>query len=133
MNDASESLFGQILLALFAGVVMSVPPLLVWGWVRWVKSAHQKTVFSILSLIGFSLANASAILAVGSALYAHAIGGFPFYDPLLLTICRWGAGISLAGTMFGSWGAWRPSPLRWHAPICGVGTLVFWLIAASTE
>jgi hypothetical protein len=48
------------------------------------------TLFSVLSLIGFTLASASGLLAVSSVLYAHAIGGFPFYDPRLLRIYRWG-------------------------------------------
>ena len=48
----------------------------------------------------------------------YAVGGVPFYDPLLLRIYRWGALLSLAGTAFALIGVWRPGPLRWHAPAC---------------
>jgi hypothetical protein len=76
---------------------------------------------------------ASGLLATSSVLYAHAIGGFPFYDPLLLRIYRWGALLSLSGTVFAFIGVWRPGPLRWHAPACAVGTLLFWFAAAMGE
>jgi hypothetical protein len=33
-------------------------------------------------------------------LYAHLIGGFPFWDPALLRIYRWGSLLSLAGLIF---------------------------------
>jgi len=41
------------------------------------------------SLAGFSLGTASAVLAVGTTVYARAVGGFPFYDPSLMRIYRW--------------------------------------------
>ncbi len=78
MHKAVES----ALLVLFAlAVYAGVPVLTVWGWVRWSTRTQPRTLFSILSLIGFTLATASGLLAVSSVLYAHAIGGFPFYDP----------------------------------------------------
>jgi len=60
-------------------------------------------------------------LALGSLIYAHAIGGFPYYDPRLLRIYRWGTGLSLLGVVFGIGGVWRRSALRWHAPALSVG------------
>jgi hypothetical protein len=53
--------------------------------------------------------------------------------PLLLRIFRWGGLLSLAGILFGICGVWRPGPLRWQAPVCGLGTLAFWLLAAEGE
>jgi len=70
---------------------------------------------------------------VSAMLYARAVGGFPFYDPLLLRIYRWGALLSLSGIVFAVIGVWRPSPLRWHAPACAIGTLLFWFAAAMGE
>jgi hypothetical protein len=35
--------------------------------------------------------------------------------------------------VFGIGGVWRPGPLRWHAPICGLGMSAFWLLAAEGE
>ena len=130
MRGAAQSL----LLVLFvAAIYIALPASMIWGWVRWLKRTQPPTWPSILSLIGFALATASGLLATASVLYAHAIGGFPFYDPLLLRIYRWGALLSLSGTLFGLIGVWRPGPLRWHAPVCAVGTLVFWFAAAMGE
>ena len=86
-----------------------------------------------MSLIGFALATISALLAISTAIYAKAIGGFQFYDPTLLRIYRYGALLSLSGMVFSIAGLWKPSVLRWHAPVCSVGTLMYWFMLASTE
>lgn len=130
MSHATQS----ILLVLFVSAIyIGLPAVIVWGWVRWLKRTQPRTWLSILSLIGFAFATASGLLAASSVLYAHAIGGFPFYDPSLLRIYRWGALLSLSGTVFALIGVWRPGPLRWHAPACAVGTLLFWFAAAMGE
>jgi hypothetical protein len=118
----------QVVLVIYLLVIYVVlPSMMIWGWIRWTTHDKQRTVFSILSLIGFFLATSSALLAISSTLYANVIGGFPFYDPLLLRIYAWGALISAAGIVFASIGVWRQSLLRWHALICAVGTLIFGL------
>lgn len=119
--------------AIAIGIMLSVPIALAWGWVRWWKQDKTRSVFSIFSLIGFAFATASALLGVSTAIYAKAIGGFPYYDPTLLRIYRYGALLSLSGIVFGVAGLWKPSALRWHAPVCAVGTLLYWLMQASTE
>jgi hypothetical protein len=130
MNKAA----GSVVLVLFVvGVYIALPAVITWGWVRWWKRTQPRTPFSILSLIGFTLATASGLLAISAMLYARAVGGFPFYDPLLLRIYRWGALLSLSGIVFAVIGVWRPSPLRWHAPACAIGTLLFWFAAAMGE
>ena len=50
-----------------------------------------------------------------------------------MRIYRLGALLSLAAMVFAIIGLLRPSPLRWHAPVCAVGTLVFWITAAAGE
>jgi hypothetical protein len=72
------------------------------------------------------------VLAISSLIYAHLIGGFPFYDPRLMRIFRWGALLSLMGFLFGVEGAWRSSTLRWHAIAGSAGTLFFWIVAAES-
>jgi hypothetical protein len=84
-------------------------------------------------MIGFFLATCSALLAFGGLLYAHAIGGFPFYDPRLMRLHRWGARLSLAGIVLGIIGCFRRNTLRWYAPICSVGVFIFWFGAAMGE
>jgi hypothetical protein len=112
---------------------LASPVILIWGWTRWLKLPQPRTVPSILSLIGFLFATASALLAVSAIAYTLFIRSFPYYDPLLLRIFRWGLLLSLAGLVFGSSGLWRPSSLRWHAPVAGFTMLVFWFVAASGE
>jgi hypothetical protein len=83
----------SVVVVLFAvGFYVGLPVLMFWGWVRWFRRTQPRTLPSILSLIGFTLATASGLLAVSSVLYAHARGGFPYYDPLLMRIYAWGPG-----------------------------------------
>ena len=130
MSKIAESI---VVVLFFTGVYIALPAAMIWGWVRWARRTQAQTRSSILSLIGFGLATASALLAISSLLYSHAIGGFPFYDPLLLRIYRWGGLLSLTGIIFGICGAWQPSSLRWHAPGCAIGMFVFWSAMAMGE
>jgi len=127
----------SISIQIIFGILMALgylvtPVMLIWGWMRWARQPQQRTVAAILSLIGFTFGTASAILAVSTIAYAH-VHHFPFYDPLLLRIFRWGGVLSLAGIGFGISGVWRTGPLRWHAPVCGLGMFAFWLLAAEGE
>jgi hypothetical protein len=123
-----------MMLGIFFVLAYLVPPtLLVWGWTRWVRSPKLRSIGSVLSLIGFSLATASALLAVLTVGYAQ-IHHFPYYDPLLLRIIRWGVLLSFCGIVFGIDGVWRPNPLRWHAAlISGLAMLAFWIMVAEGE
>ena len=122
MSVSAEAIFG-ILIGL--GCVLA-PIMLTWGWIRWVRRPKQRTVTSVVSLIGFLLATASGLLAVASV--AHAIVyGLEYYDPLYLKVYRTAGRLSLAGFAFAIGGVWRPNALRWHSPISAVGTLAFWI------
>ncbi|MGB9435125.1 MAG: hypothetical protein WBQ89_22960 [Candidatus Acidiferrum sp.] len=112
---------------------LCVPILLVWGWIRWAKGENPRSRSSTFSLVGFSLATASAGLAVATHLYARFVHNFPYYDPTLLKIYACGCLLSVAGIAFAVAGSGRPNPVRWLAPVCSFGTLVFWLMAMSTE
>ena len=130
MNKVSEVLV-PILLALVTYIAL--PFVIIIGWVRWAKSRTPRTLSGIFSLTSFALGSSSALLAISSILYAQIIGGFPFYDPLLLRIYLWGSLLSIGAIAFAISGAWRPNPLRWYAPACAVGMLLFWLMAATGE
>ena len=122
----------SIIVILGISMYIAMPVVLVLGWVRWSRCTKPRTVFSTLSLIGFTLATTSGLLAIVTIFYAFAIG-FPYYDPLLLRIYRWGLLLSLSGFLFAISGVWRSNPLRWHAPAGAMGMFVFWFVAASME
>lgn len=105
---------------------------MIGGWVRWQSEPKLRTVPSILSLVGFVLASASAVFAVSTIVVAQ-FHHFPYYDPPLLRIFRWGTFLSLGGIVFGVSGAWRRSSLRWHAPVSATGMLASWFLTASME
>jgi hypothetical protein len=112
-----------------------IPALLLWGWVRWSKgrNTYPRSLSSKLSLVGFSLATASAALALATHLYARFVHSFPFYDPMLMKIYAVGCLLSIVGIALAVAGTGRPNAVRWLAPVCAVGTLVFWLLAMSSE
>jgi len=118
---------------LFAVVAYGGPPsTIVWGWTRWAKSLRQRSLSSFLSLLGLGFATVSALLAAGTVIRAI-WAPFPFYDPTLLRIYRWGLVLALTGILFGIGGLWRRNPLRWLGPISATSMLIFWFFAASLE
>lgn len=124
-----EILFPLIGIATYIGV----PATLLGGWRQWARSPRETEVYSRLSLLGFLLGTSSALFAVGSIVYAQVRGGFPFHDPLLLSIYRWGFLISIAALLFAAAGIWRKSVLRWYAPALSIGMLLLWLVWAISE
>ena len=88
-NEARYSCVEQAFLFVYAtAMYLALPVVIVTGWLRWARRRTSETPFSLLSLVAFGLCTCSALLAAGSIAYAHAIGGFPFYDPRLLRIYR---------------------------------------------
>jgi hypothetical protein len=124
----------SILVWAYAVIIwFGVPAAIIWGWARWSIQKKKLTTLSAFSLAGFIMATASAILAIVSVAYANMGGDFAFFDPRLLRIYYWGGILSLAGILFGLVGVWRGNSLRWHAPLCAFGMLVFWLMSAEGE
>lgn len=124
----------EIIIGVLAVLSYLVAPLtLVWGWVRWTRQSKQRNVLAILSLLGFSLASGSALLAGGAIAYAQLIRGFGFYDPQLMRIMGIGIVLSLGGLVFGLSGIWKENPLSWHAPVLSVSSLAFWLLEAAMQ
>jgi len=122
-----------IALVLVIGMYLALPVITIWGWIRWSDRRQRSSASSILSVVGFTFATLSGALAIFSLVYAHAIGGFPFYDPLLMKMYGVGFLLSSAGILFSLGGVWRPNALRWHAPACSLGMLLFWFFSAMGE
>jgi hypothetical protein len=124
----------EIRLIVFVIAVYAVlPAAIIIGCIRWVRGRAPETWLSRLSLLAFGLATCSGLLALISVIYAHAIGGFPYYDPRLLRFYRWGGILADAALVLGMIGGWRRNPLRWYAPLCALGMSVFWAAAAMGE
>jgi hypothetical protein len=125
MTESNEQVVFAILLTILSYGVL--PAVLVWGWVRWCKRPKLRTLPSIISLVGFILATASATLAASALAYASFVRFSSGLDPVLYRMFGSGMWISFAGILFSVSGAWRQSSLRWHAPVCALGTLAFWM------
>ena len=130
MKSPVESVF---LVVCVLCIYVALPVAILSGWIHWARQPKSLTTFSALSIVGFFLATCSVLLAFGGLLYAHAIGGFPFYDPRLMRLYRWGGHLSLAGIVLGIVGCFRRSTLRWYAPVCSVGAFIYWFGAAMGE
>jgi hypothetical protein len=128
MSTFSDVMFG----IMFVFGYLGSPIMLIWGWARWLTQPKLRTIPAILSLISFALATAAALLAVSTIAIAQ-FHHFPYYDPLLLRIFRWGTLLSLGGMVVGVSGVWGRSSLRWHAPVSAAAILTFWILAASFE
>jgi len=120
-----------ILVLIEIGFYIAVPAGLVWGWIRLLKSRQSQPTFLAPSLAAFALGTLSAVLAIGATLLTSTATAAP--DPSLLRLYRMGALLSFMGIVLAVVGVCRPGPLRWHAPACAMGTLIFWLVAASGE
>jgi len=124
----------RIALIAFAITLYAVlPASIILGWIRWARGKEQETWLSRLSLLAFGLATLSGLVALISVAYAHAIGGFPYYDPRLLRFYRWGGILADAGLVLGIIGCFRRNSLRWYAPLCALGMSAFWAAAAMGE
>ena len=82
-------------------IYVALPFAILRGWIHWAERPKSLTPFSVLSLLGFLLATCSVLLAFGGLLYARAIAGFPYYDPRLMRLYRWGGLLSMAGIFSG--------------------------------
>lgn len=124
----------NILLVSYATCIYAALPIaMIWGWVRWFGNHESKSAFPLISLTGLALSTGSAFLAIAAAVYVRLIGGFPYSDPGLMRIYRWGGILAILGILFGIAGMFRKNALRWHAPLCALGMLLFWIMTAVQE
>lgn len=114
-------------------VCVSLPMVLVGGWRKWTQQAPQQGIPSVLALVGFILGSMSALIAVGSSLYARVRGSFAYYDPALITIYRIGFLLALGGLISALGGVWRPNALRWYSPALSTAMILLWCIWMAGE
>jgi hypothetical protein len=133
MGQLLEQFYGALWLTLLFGGYVAAPALLVWGWVRWIKSTKPLTLWSILSLIGFLFASASGLCALLLFLYVreHGSGMHHFDDRVFMGLFQLGRLLSRIAIAFGIAGVWRPNPLRWLAPGSAAATIMFWLFTGG--
>lgn len=121
-----------IVYSLLALAYLVTPAALIVGWIRWSRRTNPRMPVITSSFISFALASSSAALAAITLLIAH-FHHFRFYDPVLMRIYGSGAVVSCLSALLSLAGIWRPNSLRWYAPVCAVGTLAFWIMAAAGE
>ncbi len=110
-------------------------PLLILFWAVW-RSAGSTPRISTpawLSYVAFAattFVSLSVLLRGTSLIWARVIGGFPFYDPLLLRFYRWGFLTSRAGLLTSIVGKGKR-----RRPSCGLSVpMTFpWFAAALGE
>jgi hypothetical protein len=118
---------------LIAGGFVIGPVALVWSWLRLFRNRNAIPNFPVLSFLSLLCTTASALLAIGSTIYAHHVGGFGFYDPRLLRIYRCGFYLSLGAILLSLIGIFQRSPIRWLPIGAGIDSLFFWFCMASGE
>lgn len=117
MRDLPVTLLGSLMLV--------TPVLLIWGWVRWARTTQPRSFSSKVALVSFSLATASAVLAIIAGVMVFVL---TLHDLLFVVICRVGLVLSIGAMVCGLLGMERRSSLRWHAPLSSAGTLFFWIV-----
>ena len=130
MYDWYIDLRRLILAPLFLGLPLVI---LIWAFWRWSRTSPrivQPAWRSYIALAAIGLGAFSSLLWVILILWARAIGGFPFYDPMVLSFYRWGFLTGAAGFAISFAGKGK---LRW--PSCGLSILMalLWMMAATTE
>ena len=114
-------------------IYLAPPAILIWAVQRWWRTSPRidvPTWRSYLALVAIGLAGTSSLLWLISLVWAKVIGGFAYYDPVLLRFYRWGSLTGLSGLLV-SFGA--KGKLRW--PACGLSSLMvlLWSMAAMGE
>jgi len=122
-----------IIVVLIIAAYLSVPIVLISGWMRWWRRSETESLVSRFALAGFATGNASAALALGSFIYSLVIGGFPYWDPPLIRIYRVGLLLSLGAMVLSLGGVMRRNALRWHAPALSAGMVMLWVLWMAGE
>jgi hypothetical protein len=120
----------QFLSDIFRGLPLLILFWAIWRWAHVSPRIGRPTWRYYVAFAAASLAGVSSLLWVISLVWARVIGGFPFYDPILLRFYRWGFLTAAGGLLVSLVGKGK---LRW--PTCGLSALMvlFWFAAALGE
>jgi hypothetical protein len=123
-----------ILRGIFSDIFLGLP-LLILIWAIWRRAHNSPRLVtplwrSYVGVVAIGLAGLSSLLWLISLVWARVIGGFPYYDPVLLRFYRWGFLTASAGLFVSFLGKGK---LRW--PACGLSALMtlLWFGAAMGE
>jgi hypothetical protein len=120
----------QLVSFIFLWLPLLIPVWALWLWARSSPSIPTPAWRSHVAFAAATFVSLSVLLWFASLLWARIIGGFPFYDRVLLRFYRWGFLTSLAGSLTGIVGKGK---LRW--PSCGLSAVMIflWFAAALGE
>ena len=104
-----------------------VPPIMVWGWVRWWKGSGGRTNGQLVSFAGLLFSTASALLGIWLCLHPSAEAVPIETDVVFAFLTELGMQTALAALPLAILGVGWPNPIRWHALACSLLVPFFWL------
>ena len=104
-----------------------VPPILIWGWIRWWKGRAERNHGQFVSFVGLLFTTASALFAAGVCLYPARVAESFDLDPIFGLLLRLGMRTALAALPFSIVGVGWPNPARWQALASSLLAPFFWL------
>lgn len=114
-------------------LVLAILCYLAWCCITWFNSPTrypEPAWRSRVAAVGFVLASGSSLVYLVGGFYALAVGGFPHYHPLLVTMIRVGFFVATAGFLFGILGK---GMLRMPTLVASVAMAVVWFVTAGLE
>ena len=119
---------------LFGGLWVGLPPvaliLVLWHGMRSSPRVAEPAWRGYTAIGAASLAGISVMLWVASFVWARKVGGFAYYDPVLMRFYRLGSVTGLAGVVAGFGGAGK---LKWPTCLLATFMTLLWIIAATGE
>jgi hypothetical protein len=103
-----------------------------WGWLQWVRFPRGTSFLGWLSVSGFSLATLSALLQIGSGVYAQFVD-VAFNDSKFLRIYFIGFWLAALGLILSVCGSLGDGPLRFKGPSLSAVLVVLWIWHAVGE